>query len=1027
MPTPFLQQVANHYLRVQALEDYCFVFPNRRSGQFFVQYLKEQLIAADLQYGMRRPHLMPCVTSINEFVGELSGSIAASDIEMIFALYQAYCQAMGSNAQEFDKFIYWAQLIIGDFNDIDKSLADADEIYQNLSDQHSLSSNYLSQEVQDKVRRIFGDSLFMAFFDGTDEAALWQDREKKKEEGNAAVDGPVWQEFVSLWNALSTIYHSYHEVLQAKGLVSPGMQLRQVAEQPPRQFRYCRLVFVGFGVLSAAEVKLFDYFKDEQMADFWWDYAGVPSMLEKAPHDPGALLIDGYCKRFGAHEIEPLEDHFPATRVVSVSSTVGQAKQAFTEVERMAGASSGIDTAIVLPDENLLVPLLHSAPSEKSLNVTLGYALRNSGIVSLMHIVARLHQQASKEKGEWTYYREDVYDILSHPLIKTYFTSQALGLSMELSRTNRFRVPALEFETLDFKMLFQPAMDSEEMEDDTDHWAGYLDNLLSFCDLLMSKMLSHEVVAVSGSADDEMHQDNDGGVTLSLQQAFLTMYIDVLNQLKRSLAECGLSMQLSSMFYLIDRLAASAIVPFTGRPLQGLQIMGLLETRSLDFKHIVILSMNERIFPRRRGINSFIPNYIRSAYGMSTIEQQEAIVSFNFYRLFNRAEQVTLIYDSSAQKMGSSEPSRFITQLEKVYGHKLHHVEMVPDVHTSASIAIEIPNAGLGLRELYTRDPDTAAGKYLSASAINKYINCPLSFYLHYVQRLNDDNEASDFMDYGTFGDIIHDTLRECYYNGEPGSVNGGGLSIDENHIVNFKNRQLDSLVKRNIKKHYLHVSEEKLDCDTSPLRGEALMLVDTIKSYIGFVLDYDLEEVKKNGPFKILECEESHRVKELEIGGEKFNFTYTPDRVDRLGDGTIRIVDYKTGKDETAFGYDDELSYLFNGSRSDRRKAILQLFLYCYAYMTENQDIKKMTPVIYKLASMEESGVLLKGGRGIQPQQYEFSMNGDMPVEQAFMRKMGETIKAIYEGNFSQAEEGSKACNYCRFIDFCRRMPTKQ
>lgn len=1028
MSTPFLQQVANHYLKAQCLEDYCFVFPNRRSGQFFIQYLKEQLIAADLQYGMRQPHLMPCVASINEFVGELSGLIAATDIEMIFALYDAYCQAMGSNAQEFDKFIYWAQLIIGDFNDIDKSLADADEIYQNLGDQHSLSSNYLSQEVQEKVRRIFGDSLFMAFFDGTDEAALWQDREKKRTEvDDAAADGPVWQEFVSLWNALSTIYHNYHQVLQAKGVVSPGMLLRQVAEQPPRQSRYRRLVFVGFGVLSAAEVKLFDEFKDGQMADFWWDNAGVPSMLEKAPHDPGALLIDGYCKRFGAHEIEPLEGHFPAVRVVSVSSTVGQAKQAFAEVERMAGSSSGIDTAIVLPDENLLVPLLHSAPAGKPLNVTLGYALRNSGIVSLMHIVARLHHQATKDKGDWTYYREDVYDILSHPLIKTYFTSQALDLSMKLSRTNRFRVPAQEFEVLDFKMLFRPAMDSEGAEDDSAHWTGYIDNLLSFCGLLMREMLSHEVVAASASADDEMQQDNDGGVTLSLQQAFLTMYIDVLNQLERSLAECGLSMQRSSMFYLIDRLAASAIVPFTGKPLQGLQIMGLLETRSLDFKHIVILSMNERIFPRRRGVNSFIPNYIRSAYGMSTIEQQEAIVSFNFYRLFNRSEQVTLIYDSSAQKMGSSEPSRFITQLEKVYGHKLNHVEMVPDVHTSASISIEVPNTGLGLRELYTRDPDTGAGKYLSASAINKYINCPLSFYMHYVQRLNDDNETSDFMDYGTFGDIIHDTLRECYCSVEPGSVNTGGRIIDENHIMNFKNRRLDSLVKRNIKKHYLHVPDEKLDSDTSSLRGEALMLVDTIKSYVGFVLEYDLEEVKKNGPFMILECEEPHRVKGLEIGGEKFNFTYTPDRVDRLGDGTIRIVDYKTGKDETAFAYDDELSHLFNGIRKDRRKAILQLFLYCYAYMTENGNIKKITPVIYKLASMDDSGVLLKGGRGAKPQQYEFSMDGGAPVEQAFVRKMGETVKAIYEGNFSQAEEGSHACNYCRFIDFCRRMPAKQ
>lgn len=1027
MSTPFLQQVAKHYLDCDGIQDYCFVFPNRRSGQFFTHYMKEQLLAADDRAGVHKAHLLPRVTSVNEFVADITHTTAATDVEMIFALYDAYCQAMGENAQEFDKFIYWAQLIIGDFNDIDKSLANADEIYRNLSDQHGLSSNYLSREVQEKVKRIFGDNLFTAFFDSSDEAALWQNRaaEAHGPDQQPAPDGQVWQEFVSLWNALASIYHIYHEVLGSKGLISPGMQLRRVAEGDFSRPWYTRVVFVGFGVLSAAEVKLFDHFDQDHVADFWWDYAGLQSMLDKAPHDPGALLIDGYCKRFHAQAIDPeLQDgSFPSTRVVSVASTVGQAKQAFAEVGLMQGVTGGIDTAIVLPDENLLVPLLHSAPEGTPLNVTLGYALRNSAIVSLMHIVARMHQQASKEKGEWAFYREDVYDILSHPLIKTYFTREALDLSMALSRTNRFRVPATEFNALSFSSLFLPAMDSEATGSEREQWAGYLDNLLSFCNQLMANMVSSNVkdIPVDDDADGESTGDDEGGVTLSLQQAFLTMYIDVLNQLKRALAECGQSLQRSSLFYLIDRLAASAVVPFTGKPLQGLQIMGLLETRSLDFKNVVILSMNERVFPRRRGINSFIPNYIRSAYGMSTIEQQEAIVAFNFYRLFNRAEKVSLIYDSSAQKMGSSEPSRFITQLEKVYGHRLHRVEMVPDVHTSSSITISVPNVGIDLRGTYTADPDASAGgKYLSASAINKYINCPLSFYLHYVQRLNDDNELSDFMDYGTFGDIIHGTLRECYFDGSPGRV------IDQDYIKAFKSRRLEPTVIRNIKKLYLHVPEDQLDKDTRPLTGEPFMLMDTIKSYINFVLDYDRELIARSGPFTILECELAHRVKCLEIGGEKFNFTYMPDRVDQLADGTVRIVDYKTGKDETAFTSDQELSQLFNGSKSDRRKAILQLFLYSYAYMTENPHIKKVTPVIYKLASMRDSGVWLKGGKGRPASQYEFSIDCHTDVEQAFVSMMGETIRSIYEDNFIQADEKSKACNYCRFIDFCRRMPSR-
>ena len=237
----FLQQVASHYVKVQGLEDYCFVFPNRRSGQFFTHYLQQELVAADQQAGKVTPHLMPCVISINDLVAQLTGTLAATDIEMIFALYDAYCQAMGDKAQEFDKFIYWAQLIVGDFNDIDRSLADAGEIYRNLDDLHGLSSNYLTPEVQEQVRRIFGDNLFTAFFDTSAEADLWQHYGNKPAEG----DDKVKREFLSLWNALESIYNDYHKVLEDKGVTSPGRQLRLAAEGPLSDLPYCRIAQEG--------------------------------------------------------------------------------------------------------------------------------------------------------------------------------------------------------------------------------------------------------------------------------------------------------------------------------------------------------------------------------------------------------------------------------------------------------------------------------------------------------------------------------------------------------------------------------------------------------------------------------------------------------------------------------------------------------------------------------------------------------------------------------------------------------------
>ena len=1022
----FLQQVANHYLNAQGLEDYCFVFPNRRSGQFFSHYLQQDLVEADRQSGMLKPHLMPRVTSINDLVAELTGTVAATDIEMMFALYDAYCQVMGDKAQEFDKFIYWAQLIISDFNDIDRSLADVHEIYQNLEDLHDLSSNYLSPEVEEKVRKIFGDSLFTAFFDTSADASLWRLFGVEKSEETTGGRDVVKREFMSLWNALEDIFIGYHKALETKGVTTPGRQLRLAAESGDASMSYSRMVFVGFGVLSAAEVKLFDRFKRDGKADYWWDNAGIDAMLKIAPHDPGALLIDGYCKRFNSKPLQQLDPIDQTIKVVAVPSNVGQAKQAFNELALMRNEDGeptmGIETAIVLPDEGLLVPLLHSVHGVKRLNVTLGYPLRSSGIVSLMHIVARMHHQASKEHDVWTYYREDVNDILSHPLIKTYFTVEALNMVTQLARTNRFRVPASEFEGLSFSDLFIPVVDNGMSEEEQGHQSYYIDNLLAFCNLLMDRMKPADDELPEGAAEEY----GENGIEVSLQQAFLLMYIDVLHQLKRSLAECGQSIKLSTLFYLIDRLTAAAVVPFTGEPLQGVQVMGLLETRSLDFENLVILSMNERVFPRRRSINSFIPNYIRRAHGMSTIEQQEAIVSFNFYRLLNRSHHVTLLYDSSAQKMGSSEPSRYIVQLEKVYGKQLHYVEMTPEVETTSAISIVVPSAaGSALRDRYTRDPEHENGKYLSASAINKYINCPLQFYLHYVQGLNDDNETSDFMDNGTFGTIIHDTLNDCYFSQQ---VRERGGLVDKPYLEFFKKNKLRDAVIRNIKKTYLRVPEDQLDRDNQELRGEPYMLIDTIESYVKFVLDFDMEHIDKEGNFTVLECEETHNRPSMEMGGQRFNFTYKPDRIDRLADGTVRIVDYKTGKDETTFVYHQPgLQDLFERNMDKRRKAILQLFLYSFAYMEEHPKVTSVKPVIYKLASMKDSGVFWKEPkRGAVPQEYVFKRED--PIAQEFVDKMADVIKSLYEEGFEQAPENPKShcCNYCRFIDFCRRAPSQ-
>ncbi len=236
MNTPFLQQVARYYLEVNNLEDYCFVFPNRRSGQFFVHYLSQQLIDVDRAASRVKPHLLPCVTSVNELVAQLTGTTTATDIEMIFALYDAYCQVFGDKAQEFDKFVYWAQLIIGDFNDIDKSLNDASEIFKNLDDLHSLSSNYLTPEVLEQVRAIFGESLFTSFFDTGADADLWQRRSHGEQP-----EGSVKQEFqrsVGCGHVL-LIISMYSGSTSTAAAIRLGISTSTFLFLAPRRLRIC--------------------------------------------------------------------------------------------------------------------------------------------------------------------------------------------------------------------------------------------------------------------------------------------------------------------------------------------------------------------------------------------------------------------------------------------------------------------------------------------------------------------------------------------------------------------------------------------------------------------------------------------------------------------------------------------------------------------------------------------------------------------------------------------------------------------
>lgn len=1001
----FLQQVAEYYATGQGLEDYCFVFPNRRSGKFFEQRLGEAI---------NGPAMMPRIVTMTDFLSDVTGYIQVSPVEAMMVLYKAYVQVMGNEAAPIDTFVFWGNLIINDFNDADMNLVDMRQLYSNLSDLRKISTDYLDSDLRQAIERVLNVRIPMENSD-----RFWREPWQ-----GMADDGEVRRSFFSLWERLYDIYCTYHQMLREQGLSTIGMVYRDAAQRLlllderhlPR-----KVVMVGFSSLSVSEMAVFKALKQMGLGQFWWDDALDVTSLSELSVAIG--MVGEYARMFPAPTaLEPVTLRGKCVEAVAVPSSVGQAKWASHRIDLLKRQGfiphpeDAVNTAVVLPDERLFIPLLNSLSGEIAhFNVTMGYPLRHANIVSLMHLVARAHKQAVRHGDEWTFYREDVKDIMSHPIIKSMYTREAMTVTNHIAEHNVWNVSAAWLCKLrGFDTLFSPLQDVADVQ----QVLQYIDRLMAFCHEVDAQVRRADVSRKPSVDDDEHDDDASIRELLPLQSAFIEQYVEALEQLKLAIAAHGLPVADDTLFYLIDRLIQSYVVPFEGEPLKGLQIMGVQETRSLDFENLVILSMNERVMPRKHGIASLIPDDLRAAFYMLTGSRQEAIATYDFYRLISRASRVVLVYSTASTGVGAAEPSRFIGQLKLLFGDEIVFREMKVDTAgvTPAEIPICVPKASTPMPDYVTPSvmADPVRAKCLSHSSIAEYMDCPLKFYLHHVEHLTDTSDENDFMDYGTFGNIIHDTLQALYYPPMPGGERREGVFVvTEQMIEQFKQERMRREVERHINEQYLHHEA------TEPIQGEALILQETIETFVLRALDHDLKLLSDSDAhsLEVIECEKEHRV-QLDFSHDdvtaRFNFTYKPDRVDRI-DGRLRMVDYKTGNDLTVFSLLDDLFVAPTGNKK-RRKAILQLMLYCNAWWLEHPDDDVIEPVIYKLRNMDEAGV----SHGKEP--YVFDARSEVNLD--FRCRMGDVIAGLLDmsGDFSQAEPGSKCCQYCRFTDFCRR-----
>ena len=476
----------------------------------------------------------------------------------------------------------------------------------------------------------------------------------------------------------------------------------------------------------------------------------------------------------------------------------------------------------------------------------------------------------------------------------------------------------------------------------------------------------------------------------SVTMGMISKFMDSLTILSGTIAKYDIAMNENTFFYLVGRTVSSVAIAFEGEPLHGLQIMGVLETRCLDFDNVIILSMNERVFPRKHYSRSFIPANLRRGFGMATVEFQDCMYAYYFYRLISRAKRVTLLYDARRQSIGSGEYSRYIEQLRILYPKApVSHKVLDFSINAPGDLKIEVEKNDR-IMERINRYFTPGSGYYLSASAINKYINCPLSFYFEKVEDFKIADDVKEFMDASTLGTIVHDVMKDLYSN----------RRIITKAVIDSLRPQVGPLVKKYINEHYTH--NENGDEET----GETEIVGQAINYFVNSILTYD----SNLGKFRFIMGEQ-----EQKVHWNGMNIRQYIDRVDAIidenGNEHIRIVDYKTGADPTSAS---SVAHFITDIGGKRCKAMLQLMLYCNVYAHDKGlDDTPIQPVIYKVQKMSDSGFKVD----------KKDITNYYDINKEFLDVLYAIKDELLSKDTKFKQTGSPShCSYCKYAAFCHR-----
>ena len=1021
----FLESVARAYLEnFDDLSEFCFVFPNKRSGTFFLRALSRLMD--------RHVLIAPDVKSISDFTEYLSGRTAATRIDLLFRLYGIYRKMNGgakeasasgddSDLLDFDAFRGWGEILLADFSEVDQYDVDADRLFVNVSDFREISSNFLTEEQTAILEKYFGYTPSRR-----DVESFWKNLVPP--EGLSDIKS----RFMYLWQMMGPLYHALNDQLAEAGLATPGgiyrIAARRVEEFGAEIFPWKKVVFVGFNALSTTEALLFEQTRKaagyrekekDSFADFFWDATGP--VLESSESDAASFLRLNR-RNFPSPdwaqpymEMSRRDSMPPDIRVVASPSNSAQAKLASARVAEILDSigdenMQDAKVAVVLPDENLLLPLLYSLPERLgAVNLTMGYSLRLTSVASFLHHLRRLHARERRSGGKPAFYHEDLRMLMSHPFAHALFGSKGISaLNAYMTLHHRLAVTLPEISGIFSDSRPTGGMSVEDIlyydpvtfGEGTQGGIAYIDNVLA-------------------AADTALAGRNSGVVKSRIDRSHIALYRDALRRLERSASEHSVEMSLAGVFYMVDKLLAGEHVTFEGEPLEGLQVMGLLETRAIDFEHLVIPSMNDRIMPRKSRHATFIPDALRRGYGLPYANYQEGLFSYYFYRMISRAKSVTLIYDArSGDGMRSGGESRYLMQLRYLHARgKIrfeNHRFMLSEPEGEAKPVEKSPEV---MRKIEAF-AEEGSKRNFSASALRKYGECQVKFFFEVIENLRTDDTPDDFIDPITQGNIIHDTMLRLYFPEKlqrkylPERIVMKPETFDA--LLADRERIAREVVRAVNKQHFKRSKEE----EDTPLEGSARMVASHLERQVREIIAYD----RTLAPLHLAGGEMEGLVRWEYEPGKAVNMKYAIDRLDILNPGgndsvapgganggIWRIVDYKTG---ASLVEGEGMESVFNGD--PKAKNIFQLLLYANVM---NRDLgldEDVRVAIYEVNRLRREGERLPVIDGTR-------LAGHKAVNDRFLAGVNSMIADIFNpAKPFEPTSDPDHCTYCKLQDLC-------